>query len=303
MICAQLPPSYPVPPSDLSANHGASLAFTLICVTFMVVAVGWIIRLAMRGDTLGIYFLLGGLCTGILEAYLDYNGLLWFAGDNVAIAINVFGRHIPLYVVLGYSFFFGLQAYIIYRAILLGKGSRFFLYAYAISWVFDLALQVTGGAFGLYRYYGQQPFLIAGAPAWWFTIDATLQLLAGLVFFALREKLSGWGKLIVIPLMPMLYAGLNGAAGWPVFTALNSNYHAEGNGNASTALVYLGGSLTIGLCGFLVWLLVGEIAKAQQRAGISIHPEVTLSEVLLAKVGVGISPKTQCVSVGPVEGS
>ena len=299
-ISAQMPPSYPIPPADLSANHGASLAFTLICVTFMALAIGWVVRLAVRGETLGIYFLVGGLFMGVLEAYLDYNGLLWFAGDNVAIAVNLFGRHIPLYVVLGYAFFFGLQSYIIFRAILLGKGTRFFLYAYAISWTFDMALQVTGRAFGLYRYYGHQPFSIAGAPAWWFTIDATLQLLAGLVFFSLREKLSGGGKLIVIPLLPMLYAGLNGAAGWPVFTALNSNYHADVNGNASTALTYLGGSLTIALCGLLVWLLVAEIAKAQQRAGISIHPEVTLSEVLLAKVGVGISPPAQRISAGPV---
>ncbi|EUA51155.1 putative membrane protein [Mycobacterium xenopi 3993] len=254
----------------------------------------------MRGETLGVYFLLGGLFMGVLEAYLDYIGLLWFAGDNVAIVLNLFGRHIPLYVVLGYAFFFGLQAYFIYRAILLGKGTRFFLCAYAISWVFDLALQVTGRAFGLYRYYGHQPFLIAGAPAWWFTIDATLQLLAGLVFFGLRERFSGWGKLIVIPLLPMLYAGLNGAAGWPVFTALNSNYHADVNGNGSTALVYLGGSLTVALCGLLVWLVVTEIAKAQQRAGISIHPEVTLAEVFLAKVGVGISPPAHSMAADPV---
>ncbi len=299
-ISTQLPPSYPVPPADLSASHGASLAFTLICVAFMAIAVGWIARLAMRGETLGIYFLLGGLSMGVLEPYLDYNGLLWFAGDNVAIAVNLFGRHIPLYVVLGYAFFFGLQSYIIYRAILLGKGARFFLCAYAVSWVFDLGLQITGRAFGLYRYYGHQPFLIAGAPAWWFTIDATLQLLAGFVFFGLRDKLSGWGKLLVIPLLPMLYAGLNGATGWPVFTALNSNYREDVNGNASTGLIYLGGLLTIALCGLLVWLLVTEIAKAQQRAGISIRPEVTLSEVFLAKVGVGISPPAHGMSVGSV---
>lgn len=297
-IPTQMPPSYPVPPAELSANHGASLAFTLVCITFMALAVVWIIRIAMRGETLGIYFLVGGLFMGVLEPYLDYLGLLWFADDNVAVAVNLLGRHVPLYVVMGYAFFFGLQSYIIYRAILVGKCTKFFLYAYAISWVFDLGLQVTGRAFGLYHYYGNQPFLIAGAPAWWFTIDATLQLLAGFVFFCLRERLSGWGRLIVIPLLPMLYAGLNGAAGWPVFTAINSNYRADVNGNASTPLVYLGGSATVLLCALLVWLFVTEIAKAQRRAGIAIHPEVTFSEVFLAKVGSGISPPAHPVAVG-----
>lgn len=284
----QMPPTYPIPPAELSANHGASLAFTLICVAFMAVAVSWVIRMAMRGEPLGVFFLIGGLFMGLLEAYLDYNGLLWFAADNVAVALNLFGRHVPLYVVLGYAFFFGLQSYVIYRGILLGKGAKFFLYAYAVSWLFDLSLQAAGSAFGLYRYYGNQPLLIAGVPAWWFTIDATLQLLAGFVFFGLRDRLVGWGRLLVIPLLPMLYAGLNGATGWPVFTAINSNYDAEVNGNASTALVYLGGFVTIALCAFLVWLLITEIGKAQRRAGIEIDPNVTFAEVFLAKIGTGV---------------
>lgn len=299
-LATQMPPLYPLPPADLSANHGASLAFTLICVAFMVAAVVWVTRLALRGETLGIYFLVGGLFMGVLEPYLDYLGLLWFADDNVAVALNLFGRHVPLYVVLGYAFFFGLQSYVIYRAILMGKGTRFFLYAYATSWVFDLALQAMGSAFGLYRYYGNQPFLIAGVPAWWFTIDATLQLLAGFVFFGLRDRISGWGRLLIIPLLPMLYAGLNGAAGWPTFTAVNSNYDAEVNGNGSTILVYLGGSLTVAVCALLVWLLVTQIAKAQQGAGIAINSDVTLAETIFAKVGGDVSPPAHHVPVGSV---
>ncbi|ORA11422.1 hypothetical protein [Mycobacterium arosiense] len=267
-----------------------SLAFTVICVTFWVLSLGWVTRLALRGDPLGIVFLLGGLCMGMLEPYLDYLGLLWFADDNVAITVNLFARHIPLYVVLGYSFFFGLQAYIIFRAIQLGKGTRFFVYAYAISWVFDAALQITGAQFGLYRYYGHQPFLIFGAPAWWYTIDGSLQLASGLVFFLVRHRLRGWGRLLVIPMLPAMYAGLNGALGWPVFTALNSNYKAEVNGNGSTAAVYLGGVATIALTALVVWLVVAEIKGAQQRAGIRLDRNVAVGEVFLAKVGIGLHP-------------
>jgi hypothetical protein len=287
-LLSQAPPVYPTPPADLSAPFMWSMAFTVICVGFWLLAFAWVVRLALRGERLGLAFLLGGLCMGLLEPYLDYLGLLWFASDNVAVTVNLFARHIPLYVVLGYSFFFGLQAYVMYRAILLGKGTRFFLYAYAVSWVFDAALQITGANFGLYHYYGQQPFLIFGAPAWWFTIDATLQLTAGLIFFLLRHRLVGWGQLIVIPMLPGLYAALNGALGWPTFTAINSNFDAESNGNGSPALVYLGGMATIALCALLVWLVISEIGRAQRRAGIDIAEHVTLREVLLAKVGIGL---------------
>lgn len=288
LMLSQAPPMYPVPPADLSAPFGWSLAFTVICVMFWLVALAWVVRLALRGEKLGLVFLLGGLCMGLLEPYLDYLGLLWFASDNVAVTVNLFQRHIPLYVVLGYSFFFGLQAYVIYRAIALGKSAKFFLYAYGLSWLFDAALQITGAQLGLYKYYGQQPFLFFGAPAWWYTIDASLQLTAGLVFFLLRHRLVGWGQLIVIPMLPGIYAGLNGALGWPTFTALNSNFDPELNGNGSTALVYLGGLVTIVLTGLLVWLVIAEIGRAQRRAGIDVNRNVSLREVLLAKIGIGL---------------
>lgn len=288
LLLAQEIPAYPVPPGDLSAPHALSLAFTIGLTIIWLVSFAWVVRLAYRGETLGVFFLLGALIMGLLEPGLDYLGLLWFASDNVAIAVNLFGRHIPLYVVLGYSFFFGLQAYVCYRAILLGKGKKFFLYAVAFSWLFDMALQVTGAQLGLYKYYGQQPFLIFGAPAWWYSIDVSFQLAAALLLFLLRHQLTGWGRLLIIPILPGVYSALNGALGWPVFAAINSNFDADVNGNPSTALVYLGGTVTIGLCILTAWLLIDGIHRAQVAAGIDVNQHVTMREVLLAKVGVGL---------------
>lgn len=283
-------PRYPVPPTDLSASHSGSIIFLVACSIIMALAVGWSAMLARRGETLPVVFLLAGLLMGTLEPYLDYLGLLWFAPDNVAVAINLFGRHIPLYVVMGYSFFFALQSYIMYRAIILGKSWHFFVYAYAVAWVLDFCLQASGRALGLYQYYGQQPMMIAGVPAWWFTIDALLPIVGGLGFFALRDRLTGWGQLIVIPLMPGLYAALNGAAGFPVFTALNSNFDPAVNGNSSTALVWTGGLITVGLVVFLTWLVMTEIGRAQARAGITVDTSARLRDVFTAKIGVDIAP-------------
>jgi hypothetical protein len=113
-------------------------------------------------------------------------------------------------------------------------------------------------------------------------------LTAGLVFFLLRQRLVGWGQLIVIPLLPGIYAALNGALGWPTFTALNSNFDPELNGNGSPALVYLGGVATVVLSALLAWLVIAEIGRAQRHAGIDVNRDVTLREVLLAKIGIGI---------------
>ena len=93
---------------------------------------------------------------------------------------------------------------------------------------------------------------------------------------------------MVIPLLPGIYAAINGALGWPVFAALNSNYSAEVNGNASLTLVYLGGIATVVLAALLVWLVIVEIGRAQRHAGIEPDGSATLRDVFLAKVGVGV---------------
>ena len=234
-------------------------------MTVMVVHAVWA---AFRRDHLLLMCVLGGLLAGALEPILDCQGLLWFAADNKFVAVQMVGRHIPLYVVLGYAFFFGYQTYIAYRAMLAGRSARFFVALYALSWLLDLALQVTGGQLHLYKYYGNQPFMVFGAPAWWFCIDAGLALLSAAVLFALRDRLAGAGILLVIPLIPALYAGINGAAGWPVFTVLNSNFDAAVNGNGSDLMVWAGGAATIILSLLYAWLCIDRIGKAQRAAGI-----------------------------------
>jgi hypothetical protein len=268
-------PRYPVPPADLSADHSMSMLFTCLCVSFFAVMVAFAIRQAFRRDPLLLVCVAGGLLMGILEPMLDYLGLLWFADDNVAIANTLFERHIPLYVILGYAFFFGAQAYIIYRGILAGRPTTFFVGCVAASWVFDAALQITGAQLDLYSYYGNQPYLIGGAPAWWFSIDACFDLFAALAFFVLRHRMRGWGVLLVVPLLPCIYAGLNGALGWPVFTALNTNYDTAANGNGSDLAVWAGGTVTIALAlvaaTTAIWL-IGRIVTAR-AAWSAAHPD------------------------------
>lgn len=254
-------PPVPAPPMELSAPHGPSVAFLVICsVTFAGAIIMTLIG-ARRGDPLGILLLISGLLAGCLEPMLDQLGLLWFAENNVAVAVTSFHRFVPLYVVMGYSFFFGAQTYIAYRGMLAGRPASWFWKLFAFSWVLDFALQATGRALGLYQYYGPQPFLILGVPAWWFTIDAALPPLAALALFRLHSYLHGWRWLVVIPLVPAVYAGINAAAGWPVFSVLNSG--------VSPVVTWLGGAATIGLALLFHSLTLGRIADSQAAHSIT----------------------------------
>jgi hypothetical protein len=259
-------PAVPVPPTDLSAPHDASVVFLVLCSLLLVVAVVYVARRAAAGDRLAILFLLGGFLSGMLEPMLDYLGLLWFADDNVAIAVHTFHRYIPLYVVMGYAFFFGGLSYVAYRAMLAGRGMAWFWGFFAFAWLADLALQAGGAALGLYQYYGQQPFMIFGAPAWWFTIDAAMPVLAGGAVYLMRHHLTGWRSFAVVALIPGMYGAINAAAGWPVFSVLNSG--------PSTLVVWLGGAATILLALLFRQLMVAAVVRAQQPEQAAVRVRV-----------------------------
>ncbi len=271
-------PNVPVPPTDLSAPHTESVVFLVICSVLLAVAIVYVIRRAMAGDRLAILFLLGGLLAGMLEPMLDYLGLLWFAEDNVAIAVETFHRHVPLYVVMGYAFYFGGLSYIAYRAMLAGRGMAWFWGFFAFDWLADLALQATGAALGLYQYYGPQPFMIFDVPGWWFTIDSAMPVLAGGAVFLMRHQLKGWRALVIIPLIPGMYAGVNAAAGWPIFSALNSG--------PSTVVVWLAGAATILLALLYRQLMLEAVTRAQRRerlAALEHQPVATDRETALLR--------------------
>ncbi|ASR04340.1 hypothetical protein [Gordonia rubripertincta] len=282
VLAADQPPQYPVPPFDLSASSGLSWTFTILCLVISVVATGYGAWLVRRGEALGLIMLLGGLLTAPFETLADYVGLLWFASDNAAVTIELMGRHIPLYVVLGYAFFFGLLSYIDYRAIALGMPQKYFLFSITTAFIFDWALQSTGATFGLYEYYGVDPFRVLGAPIWWFVTDAVSTVLIAFVLYSLRHRMVGWGRLLPLITVPMVYAGWNGAACFPIFIAKNSNFDEAVNGNGSAALVLLGGLLTIAMALITAWLLLGEVRRSQDRNGVTIRSEFNLRDLLFA---------------------
>ncbi len=257
-------PAVPVPPTDLSAPHTESVIFLVACSVIFIVAIGYGIYRMRKGDKLGLLFLAGGLLAGVLEPMLDYLGLLWFAADNVAIAVETFHRHVPLYVVMGYAFYFGGLSYIAYRAMVLGKSTAWFWGFFAFDWLADLTLQATGAALGLYQYYGPQPFLIFDVPMWWFTIDSAMPVVAGGTVYLMRDHLTGWRPLVIIPLIPALYAGINAAAGWPVFAALNSD--------PAEWVTWLAGAATIALALLFRQMMLMAVEASRAREAATVAP-------------------------------
>jgi hypothetical protein len=213
--------SYSVP-VHLSAPSGGSWAFTALCAAIFAGALLWSLLRAGRGDWLAFACLLGGLVACLIEAMLDQLGLLWYATNNHAILFHSFGVSMPLYVVLGYGFYFGSIGYFTLDALRQGKGSRFLWGIYVFGVLLDWALETTGGEIGLYRYYGPQPYRVLTEPLWWLLVNPALPIAAGGLFHLMRGRLRGWRALAILALLPMCYGATYGAIAWPIFVAFHS---------------------------------------------------------------------------------
>jgi hypothetical protein len=263
------------PPVHLSAPSTGSWLFTALCLTLFAAALSWSMARAARGEWLALACLAGGVVANLIEAELDNLGLLWFARNNHLIAFHEFGRYMPLYVVLGYGFYFGAITFFTVDALRRGRGARFLWGIYAFGWVFDCILETTGSAVGLYRYYGPQPFNLWGIPLWWMFVNPALPIAAGGLFHVMRSRLTGLRALGIVGLLPMCYGATYGALAWPIFVALNTR--------VGTLVIWIAGAVTAAFCVAYVWLIAagldwygrqtGATAVAPVPAGRAESPE------------------------------
>jgi cytochrome c oxidase subunit IV len=253
------------PPVHLSAPSTGSWIFTVLCLAIFVIALGWSVARAARGDWLALACLAGGLIANLIEAELDNLGLLWFARNNHLIVFHSFGRFMPLYVTLGYGFYFGAITYFTLDGLRRGRGARYLWAIYAFGWVFDCALETTGSAVGLYKYYGPQPYNIWSIPLWWMFVNPALPIAAGGLFHVMRRRLAGVRALLVVPLLPMCYGATYGALAWPIFVALNS--HVRG------WVIWIAGTVTPAFCLLYVWLIITGLEWYRRAHGVGSVPE------------------------------
>jgi hypothetical protein len=246
------------PPVHLSAPSAGSWFFTVLCTAIFVAALAWALRRASRGDWLALAALAGGVVANLIEAELDNLGLLWFARDNHLILFHSFGRYMPLYVTLGYGFYFGAMTYFTLDALRRGRSARYLWGIYIFGWAFDCALETTGSAVGLYKYYGPQPYNLWSIPLWWMFVNPALPIAAGGLFHLMRGRLAGARALLVVPLLPMCYGATYGAVAWPIFVALNS--HVQG------WVIWIAGTATAVFSLLYVWLIVSGLEWRRRLA-------------------------------------
>jgi hypothetical protein len=136
---------------------------------------------------------------------------------------------------------------------------------FALVVVVDILLEHPGLYMNLFFYYGHQPFWFTRFPLWWGAVNATIPIVSVTLVYLLRPHLRGWRILAVVPLIPVVQAGVSAAVSWPVWNTINTSLPA--------AVVWVAGALTIGLCACLVAICAETLARESARRAVAAPRE------------------------------
>lgn len=192
---------------------------------------GWILPLTFAGTALSAV---------MIEPIYDNNLLYWYPDENSLAFFRGYGRTIPWYVPLGYAWFFGGSAYLVFRVIDAGASAKRIWQLFAVTALVDwLAVSICEWL-DLSAFYGNQPFHIFGSPIWFSFCDATGGFVLGAALALFIPYLEGARRLWLLILPSFTYASTLGSTTAPVSLALNSAW--------STPLTWAAGALTMALC-------------------------------------------------------
>jgi hypothetical protein len=214
-------------------------------------AIAAVISLRSR-DLIALIACAGALLCSLNEPIYDYLGKIVYA-RNAITAYTAFGRHIPLFLVLGYVPWVGLLSFAVSR--LMARGvERHKLYALALaSFASVVVVETLGNLADAWTYYGSPPLKWIGvAPQM-----APVPIVCGALLYILGTRVKGRARLTLVLVPTVALPAVYAAAGWPMYLALHSH--------VPKVVQYLAGLTTLGLCASFV--VCAAAAAERWRAG------------------------------------
>jgi hypothetical protein len=213
-----------------------------------------------RGPLLA-YCLIGGGIACLFEPIVDTMGLCYIRQGAVTTTFSSMGRDFPLFINFVYIWYVGGLAYLACRIYQTGVTRKAVFQLYLIDVFINIWLESPGVLMGAYEYYGPQPLNFWGLPLWWVCVNPLMPMTAGALIYRLSPHLNRWRLALVIAFIPMADGIANGAAAWPVWTALNLN--------ANLAFTYLAWLITLGLALTCVWILSFVVGRPDDEVFIT----------------------------------
>ncbi|MCV7412568.1 hypothetical protein AWC05_18280 [Mycobacterium florentinum] len=234
-----------------------------------------------RGPLLA-YCLIGGGIACLFEPIVDTLGLCYIRQGAVTTTFSSMGRDFPLFINFVYIWYVGGLAYLACRIYQTGVTRKAVFQLYLIDVFINIWLESPGVLMGAYEYYGPQPLNFWGLPLWWVCVNPLMPMTAGALIYRLSPHLDRWRLALVIAFIPMSDGIANGAAAWPVWTALNLNAHV--------GFTYLAWLITLGLALTCVWILSFVVGRPDDEVFIT-------SKVGIIKAAIFGAPEQDKVPV------
>jgi hypothetical protein len=260
------------PPVDMHAAQTPSYVFLAAMATFFVVSLAWAVRRTLAGrSALPLLALLGGGIASLEEPWIDRLIQLWYPADAPHVMFTWFGIHQPLYMHLSYPGFIGLGGYVTYLGLCRHPDGRTLPKVFLGICAMDLAFEMPSTFFGVYHYYGTQPYQLFadGWPMWVAPVNATGPLVGGWLMYRFRDRLTGPRVLGAALLPPLAYAGVYGATTWPTTTALNSDTPTWVLWAAATVTMALATAVMLGVRSLAAAAAASPTGSPKTLAGVS----------------------------------
>lgn len=236
-----------LPPYDASLSstaHGWALfVFAALALGAFAFA---LIKAKRDRDWLPVFLFLASLAMSTIEPYVDAQGLCWYPEIGTIPGYRNVGRTIPLYIIFVFCFYVAPAMIIVIdrckNRITAGWLLKFYLLTVVLAALFEpIPLH-----YGLWSYYGHQPFVFLGFPVWFAFVNTACVLLTGVALYKVLPYLRGWKRILVVPLAPVFGIGAWSACGFFVSTTLN-RFHGE-------LITSIGAVATMLTCVGAIWL-------------------------------------------------
>ncbi len=252
----------PVPPVDMVMPATANTVFIVVSYAAMaIVAVLLALDGVRRKNAIGLFCLIGGAIAFVTEPAWDILACVWYPDKEHSPILRAFNYSIPYWMLPAYALYMGAQGYWMSRQFAAGITAGRLWTLFFVFWVSNALIEVPGINLGLYTYYGDQPFQLFGFPLWMAMTNSLIPITVGAALYGLRNVLTGWRSLLVIPMLPIIIASGEAAFGWPVWLTLNS-----GLGFVAT---HAGALVTLGLSVSAVYLI--GITACRRPAEVSMN--------------------------------
>ncbi len=211
----------------MDAPSASYTVFYAIFLVNLVGSVGWLAwRARATRSSLPLAALAGGLAVGVVVPPI-YNALtlVWFPDNIPGTLITAFGMKDPSFDAIGYALFIGFGGWFLCEQLRAGGGRRAIWLTFAAWGVADLLFELPFLEWGMYTYYGEQPFEVGGFPIHWVFMNGTVPVIAGALMYVAVERwpFAGGNPAVRVAAAPALAGGLLLVPMAPVATALHAD--------------------------------------------------------------------------------